>query len=60
MHRLSYAENRDDDRRSEGTIAYISIHNASDDRQIQNPESLHGMPCGQDDRLGHRCLATVA
>ena len=60
MRGLPHAENRDDDSRRVRARAHVRVHHSGDDGQVQNPQSVHVLPHGQDHRVGHRRDAPLA
>ncbi len=60
MRGLPHAENRGHHSRCLRARAHVCVHHAGDDGQIQDPESVHVLPRGQDHCLGSRGDAALA
>lgn len=60
MRRLPYARHRTDHRRCECPHPHVSFYHARGKPAIQNPERLHNLSQGPDERLGHEAPGKLA
>ena len=59
MRGLPHAEDRGRDSRRLRARAHLRLHHSGDDGQIQDSESVHVLPHGQEHRMGRRCHAPL-
>ena len=60
VHRLPYAGDRNAARRRQRPQPHLQVHLAGDDGSAEGAQSLHDLPCGQDDEVGARRAEVLA